>query len=282
VIWYQGHIISPDLLRIDVRDETFQHGLGLFETLRTWNGYPRLLEQHLDRMQRSARALELNLTGGQLPDVHAVRALVEANCPVAGGPDEDVRIRITMTGGAPAPEPGQKRSIVWMESGLLTPAGSNGGAIVKRTMLVAADDPLVRHKTLNYWRRRIAHAQALKDGASEVLCVTADGFVCEGARSNIFVVEGRRLITPTTDGPLLPGIMRRVVLDHAVRAGVEVLERRVGIDELAVADEAFLTNSGQGMLPICRLLDRELPAPGPVTHRLWSDVRRWLQSGDPM
>jgi branched-subunit amino acid aminotransferase/4-amino-4-deoxychorismate lyase len=281
VIWCQGEIIPADSLRIDVRDETFQHGLGLFETLRTWNGYPKLLGQHLDRMQRSARELDLNLISGQLPDVHAVLALVEANRPVTGGPQEDVRIRITMTGGAPAPEPGLKRSIVWVETGALAPVASDKGAIVKRKMSVAADDPLVRHKTLNYWRRRIAHAQALKEGASEVVCVTADGFVCEGARSNIFVVESRRLITPSTDCPLLPGVMRRVVLDHAARTGVEVQERPLAIDELEFAEEAFLTSSGQGMLPIHRLLDRDLSAPGPVTQRLWSNVRRWLESGEP-
>jgi branched-subunit amino acid aminotransferase/4-amino-4-deoxychorismate lyase len=281
VIWYQGEIIPADSLRIDVRDETFQHGLGLFETLRTWNGYPKLLGQHVDRMQRSARELDLNLTISQLPDVQAVLALVEANGPVTGGPQEDVRIRITMTGGAPAPEPGLKRSIVWMESGALAPVAADRGAIINRTMSVAADDPLVRHKTLNYWRRRLAHAQAVKEGASEVVCVTGDGFVCEGARSNIFVVWGRRLITPSTDGPLLPGVMRRVVLDHAARTGLKVLERRVAIDELGFAEEAFLTSSGQGILPIRRLLDRDLPAPGPVTQRLWSNVRRWLESGEP-
>ena len=75
-------------------------------------------------------------------------------------------------------------------------------------MQVAADDPLARHKTLNYWRKRIAQAQAKQAGSDDVLGLTADGLICETCRANVFLVEGRRLITPGLDGPLLPGVMR--------------------------------------------------------------------------
>src|SRR5438128_1858355 len=128
MIWFRGQIIAADALHIDILDRTFEHGLGLFETLRTWEGHPTLLPR-----------------------------------------------------------------------------------------------PLARHKTLNYWRKRIAYTQAVEEGADEVLCVTPDGLVWEGTRSNIFLIKGRRLLTPATDGPLLAGIMRRVVLDHAARLGLEVV-----------------------------------------------------------
>ncbi len=73
--------------------------------------------------------------------------------------------------------------------------------------------------------------------------------------------------------------MRRVVLEHAGRLGLTVFEGWVPIDALATADEAFLTSSVMGMLPVGRLLGRDLPAPGPVTQRLWSSVLPWLDSG---
>jgi branched-subunit amino acid aminotransferase/4-amino-4-deoxychorismate lyase len=103
--------------------------------------------------------------------------------------------------------------------------------------------------------------------------------ICEATRSNVFLVRDRRLLTPGTDGPLLPGIMRQVVIDHAVRIGLDVLEGPMPREVIAAADEAFLTNSGRGMLPVARLLDVDLPVPGPVTARLWSEVSSWLESG---
>src|SRR5262249_37751367 len=108
---------------------------------------------------------------------------------------------------------------------------------------------------------------------------TPENLICEASRSNVFLVRSRRLLTPGTGGPLLPGIMRRVVLDRAARLGLEVGEGPVPSAEIAKADEAFLTNSVRGMLPVARLLDAELPAPGPVTSQLWNDIVSWLESG---
>jgi branched-subunit amino acid aminotransferase/4-amino-4-deoxychorismate lyase len=69
------------------------------------------------------------------------------------------------------------------------------------------------------------------------------------------------------------------VLEHAERLGLEVQEGRVPMESLPTADEAFLTNSVAGMLPVSQLFRRELPAPGPVTQRLWSEILPWLESG---
>jgi branched-subunit amino acid aminotransferase/4-amino-4-deoxychorismate lyase len=279
MIWMEGRIIPPDALRIDARDETFQHGLGLFETLRTWKGHPTLLFRHLDRMRSSASKLNLWLDLDQLPDDRAVQKLVAASRATTTGPVADWRIRITLSGGRASVRPRLARSSLWMTAGILVPPSPNRAAVIKQTIQIAPDDPLARHKTLNYWRKRIARTKAFQEGADEVLCVTPDGLVCEGTGTNIFLVNGRRLITPSTDGPLLPGIMRQVVLDHARHVGLEVVEGRVPIAQFADADEAFLTNSVQGMLPIARLLDRDLPAPGSLTRELWNDILPWLESG---
>jgi branched-chain amino acid aminotransferase len=93
------------------------------------------------------------------------------------------------------------------------------------------------------------------------------------------LVEGRRLITPGLDGPLLPGVMRGLVLERARRLDIEVEEGPIVLERIDAADEAFLTNSVRGMVPITRLMDRELPAPGPMTKQLWAEILPWLQSG---
>src|SRR5262249_2264461 len=101
----------------------------------------------------------------------------------------------------------------------------------------------------------------------------------EGTRSNIFFVREGRLISPAAGGPLLDGIMRRVVIERARADGLEVVEETVTLSAIGSSDEAFLTNSVRGMLPVARLLSAELPAPGRVTRGLWARVLPWLNSG---
>jgi branched-subunit amino acid aminotransferase/4-amino-4-deoxychorismate lyase len=105
MIWVGGRIVPDDALRISALDRTFEHGLGLFETLRTWDGHATLLGRHLDRMADSARQLRLPLDPAALPDADAVAALLRAD-----GAAGDATLRITLTGGLS--EAGG--SVLWM------------------------------------------------------------------------------------------------------------------------------------------------------------------------
>ncbi len=281
MIWFRGEIVSYDALRVSVLDRTFEHGLGLFETLRTWNSHPTLLPRHRERMLQSAHELGLPIDPAQFPDTLAVSALVRANQESPGtGPAGDVRLRVTLSGGSSFPaQPGGQ---LWMTAGPLPSPIPDSGAVIKRSIHVTIDDPLARHKTLNYWGKRIAYEAAVAERTHEVLCVTSSGLLCEGTRSNLFVVAGGRLWTPSTDGPLLPGIMRRVVLEQAVRMGLENVEATLPLAQVATADEAFLTSSVRGVAPIAQLMNRQLVAPGPVTTELWTAILPWLESGGTM
>jgi branched-chain amino acid aminotransferase len=273
MIWVLGEIVPDDALRISVLDRTFEHGLGLFETFRTWNGFPTLLHRHLERLTHSARELGLPLESRQLPDPKAVLQLIEANV-ASLTPGQDVRLRLTLSGGILTTS--GSSSVLWMTAGPLPPPVRESGAIVTGSIQISADDRLSRHKTLNYWRKRIAHARALEAGADEVICLTPERLICEASRANVFLVERGRLSTPGLDGPLLPGIMRQVVLERAAEIGLDVEEGPLPIERLFSSEEAFLTSSLRGILPIARLMERTMPAPGIVTTRLRDDVLPWL------
>ncbi len=277
MLWARGGLVSDDSLTVGVRDRTFEHGLGLFETFRTWKGHPTLLGRHLERMKNSARELGLPLENDQLPNAQAVAALVEASRDTLS-PGEDARLRITLSGGLATSPPGA--SVVWMSAGPLPAQVGRGGAIITQAIEVPADDPLARHKTLNYWRKRIAHDRALEAGGDDVLCLTHEGRICEASRSNIFLVRDGRLETPAADGPLLPGIMRGVVLEFARRMGMEVVEESLPIERITAADEAFLTNSVRGIVPIARLMGVEFAAPGRVTLQLCDEIRARLSQDE--
>lgn len=279
MLWARGELVHDNSLSVSVLDRTFEHGLGLFETFRTWNGHPTLLDRHVARLKASARALGLPLEPRELPDSQAVALLVAASRDIVPA-GQDARVRITLSGGlANTPSSG---SLLWMTAGPLPAPHPQPGVVVSKSFVVAVDDPLTRHKTLNYWRRRIAYADAIAAGSDEVMCVTHGGLICEATRSNIFLVEDGRLYTPSLEGPLLAGVMRRLVLEMAGQAGLEVEEVSLQVERIRSADEAFLTNSVRGILPIAQLTGAELRAPGPITRQLWEHVLPWLETGGRM
>jgi branched-subunit amino acid aminotransferase/4-amino-4-deoxychorismate lyase len=271
MIWVGGRVVPDDDLKISVLDRTFEHGLGLFETLRTWNGHPTLLDRHLARLTLSAQELGLPLDPAALPDAAAVASLLRAD-----GIGGDGMLRITLSGGLS--EAGG--SVLWMRSSPLPPPTRPGGVnVLLGDIPLVCDHLLSRHKTLNYWLKRQAMEWVQAFGADEALLATADGRIWEGSRTNLFLVRGGTLVTPGRGGPVLSGIMRSLVLERAEGEGITTIERDVTIDGLDEAEEVFLTNAVRGVIPVGWALGRSLEAPGPVTDRLWSAVSAWLERG---
>jgi branched-subunit amino acid aminotransferase/4-amino-4-deoxychorismate lyase len=230
-----------------------------------------LLPRHLARFTRSARELRLPIDPAALPDLQAVAALIEADRR-----EGDALLRLTLSGGRSEAD----GSTLWMRSGPLPPPPRPGGAVLGPPGLtVAESDPLARHKTRNYWAKRIALERMHALGYDETLIQSPDGAVWEGARTNLFVVRGATLATPCLGGPVLPGVMRSVVLERAERLGVRVEQGRLSLAVLDQADEVFLTNSVRGIVPVVRFGERTLNAPGPLTRRLWDEILPWLNSG---
>lgn len=268
MIWVAGRIVADEALAVNVLDRTFEHGLGLFETFRTWGGRAPLLDRHLARMRRSAEALGVPLGSVVMPDAAAVAALVEAE-----GMGGDLLVRVTLTGGL-GPAAG---ATLWMRAAPLPPPTRPGGAVVGLGQWrVLDDDPLARHKALNYWSRRLAYESARSAGLDEVLSTTPEGVVWEGSRTNVFLVRGGTLTTPCLDGPLVPGVMRGLVCELAGALPLTVVETGdLRQKDLTEADELFLTNSVRGIVPVSRLVvsgpagaARDWDAPGPWTRRL--------------
>ena len=232
-VWHAGRIVDATTLHVPVVDRVFEHGLGLFETFRTWEGVPTFLPRHLARMQASADTLGIPLDPDTLPDRGAVAALL-----LAEGFTTDAMLRITLTGGA------GEASTLWMRAAPLPPPSRPGGAsVVMCPWTTSEGDPLARHKTLNYWMRRLAFDDARARGADESLISTPDGRIWEGSRTNLFVVYGDRLVTPPLSGPIIPGVMRAAIITAAGELGLAIEECPIEPGELTGADEVFLTNS---------------------------------------
>jgi branched-subunit amino acid aminotransferase/4-amino-4-deoxychorismate lyase len=270
VIWVRGAIVADDALAVSVLDRTFEHGIGLFETFRTWNGHVTLLQRHLDRLRASARVLGLPLDPAALPDEEAVRALGHAD-----GHAADARFRITLSGGVSA----TAGSTLWMRS---FPLGHDlfEEGLVLGPVRPARTDPLAVHKTLNYWPNRRMFEDARADGFDECVTLTPDGNLWECSRSNLFAVVDGEVLTPPCDGKVLPGIMRALILEQGCLLGLPIREAPLGLmDATFRPDEVFLTNAVRGIMPVRKWGEARFPAPGPMARRLWDEIRAWLESG---
>lgn len=269
MIWTRGTIIADDALRISVLDRALEHGLGLFETLRTWNGRPALLPRHLERLKRSADELRIPLDSRDLPTADDVRALMAAdNHP------GDATLRITLSGGISETED----STLWMKSTPLPPPPPPEGYRLGPTA-PARSDKLAGYKSLNYWPYRLAYQRALGDGFDECLMVDPKGNVLEGSRTSVFFVVGGRLVTPPADGRIVPGIMRGLVIERARALGIAVEEASLtGLEAGERAEELFLTNAVRGIIPVGRWGEAVFPARGEITEKLRDDLAAWLET----
>jgi branched-subunit amino acid aminotransferase/4-amino-4-deoxychorismate lyase len=274
MIWVAGRIVRDRKLKVSALDRTFEHGLGLFETLRTWDGRAVLLERHMARLSRSASELGLPLGPAALPDASAVAKLLRAD-RVRG----DVVLRITLTGGLP--ESG--KSTLWMRTAPLPPPRTNGVYITFEEWEVSRGDPIARHKALNYWSRRLAFEHASQSDYDEILSHTGDGLYWEGSRTNLFIVKDGELLTPSRDGPIVPGVMREVVLGRAVDLSMTVRQTNgLSFEAIQGADEVFLTNAVRGIIPVAEATPcGSWPAPGPWTEKLRTRVSDWIDQGGP-
>ncbi|WP_422930805.1 aminotransferase class IV [Singulisphaera sp. PoT] len=270
MIWYRGRILADDALSIGVADRTFEHGLGLFETLRTYQGHPALLDRHKARMEQSAHELGLHFRDKDFPKAEDVAELSRAN-----GHAGDTLLRITLSGGIP----GSEESQLWLRQSVLPPPNRAGGALVDfGSWYVVRDDKLARHKTLNYWARRLANQSALDAGFDELLSMTPDGNLWEGSRTSLFFIKAETLFTATSDGPIVPGIMRAFASELAGEIGLGTCELKgIPWQMLSEAEEVFLTNSVRGIIPVARVRDRAWRAPGDWTLRLQNSLMEHLE-----
>jgi branched-subunit amino acid aminotransferase/4-amino-4-deoxychorismate lyase len=195
----------------------------------------------------------------------------------ANGIDEEGYLRLVLTRGVGPRswEPQGYRSpnvIIYAARGRLYPPQEyeRGWQAIVSSYRQDQLSLLCRLKTLNFLPRVLARREARARGADEALHLNLLGHVAEGTTTNVFLVRGGQVITPDVASGLLPGITRAAVLALAAQRDISVVERPVGLEELRQAEEAFLTSSLLGIMPLVALEGRPIGCgrPGPVTRQL--------------
>jgi branched-chain amino acid aminotransferase len=233
---------------LPVTDSGLLYGAGLFETMRSHNGVVFRLEDHLDRLLRSASALSINHAYDKPRLNEAVYAVLKANGLT------DARLRMTLTNGPLSETADEPNPTLLITATLLklypVEHYERGVRVVLCPYRQNTTDPIGGHKTTNYYPRLLALTLARRQGAAEALWFTEDNRLAEGSVSNVFLVKGSVLHTPAVSTPVLPGIARRTICEIAEREGIELAEKDLTVDDLLAADEVFLTNVIMEALPV--------------------------------
>jgi len=263
MIWIDGQLVDASSAGLPLQDAALEHGVGLFETMRAVGGVVPLLDRHLARLKRSAVALGLAVDRARLPGGGEIGSFLESISA------RTCVVRLTLSGGVGVGAP-----CCWV-IGRELPAISPSGIRVAGRFTLAFDDELARHKTLNHWRRRRLMETARACGADEQIGVTPDGRIWEAIWANFFVVRGGAVLTPTLRGPVLPGVMRGLVIERAAACAIDVIE--CDLHDLD-GEEVFVTNAVRGVVPVRFCEGRELAAPGPITSLLQREIEAWLET----
>jgi branched-subunit amino acid aminotransferase/4-amino-4-deoxychorismate lyase len=294
-VWVDGRVLPADAPHLSAFDRGFQLGDAIFETLRARGGTPTELDEHLERLRRSADGLAIELPADAATRIAAgIADLLEAEG--LGGPDGDASIRITVSRGA------------WMGRGLLPGDGEvldatvviqawpvlppppghleDGIAVIASSIRRDPLSPIAALKTTSRADYVFARLEARRAGADDAVFLTTSGLVSEATTANIFVVRSAadgavELATPALDCAILPGTTRSWLLRWATEVGLRPVEGWLTIHDLAGAAEAFLSSSVAGVLPVTRLEGRPIGAgrPGPWTLRAHADRERFIREG---
>jgi 4-amino-4-deoxychorismate lyase len=268
---------------VDPFDLALVRGEAVFEALRTYGGRPFRLDAHLERLAASARAIELELPGG-LEDL-AARAIETAG----GG---DLVLRLICTKGREGARAGSDGGPVAFAICTDVPASleEERRRGLRLILLTTAADPLLRAaspwllagvKTISYATNMAAQRTARSRGADDAVLVGLGGELLEAPTATLWWRTGQTLHTPSLDLGILAGITRAVLLDLAPTFGLKVLEGVFTAEDLAAADEAFLSSSTRELMPVVEVDGAPVATghPGPTTTDLHSALRHLATAG---
>jgi len=271
LVWLNGRFVPAQRARVSALDRGLLHGDGLYETWRTYEGWPFAVAAHLARLGRAARLLGLPAPGPAPRWTRRSSALVRRN----GFADAAVRLTITRgdAGDMLVPTRRTRPTVLLTVRALpedLARQQRDGIRVILLPFPRDAGPPWGGFKLLGHVSAIVGRQLALRRRAGEALYVTPDGSLTEGTTSNLFVVEDGVVKTPPLTSGVLPGVTRSLVCSLARRAGARVSETPLTGRHLARAAEAFVTASTIEIVPVVRVGGRPIGrgVPGPITRLL--------------
>ena len=280
-----GELLPRDQAKVSVFDSSVQGGDAVWEGLRVYNGRIFALDDHLDRLFDSAKAMAFT----QLPTREEVKEAIFATLK-ANGMRDGAHIRLTLTRGKKItsgmnPQLNQSGPCLIVLAEWKPPVYDANGirlitASIRRNSPQCIDSKIHHNNLIN---NILAKIEANVAGVDDAVMLDLNGFVSETNATNIFLVKHEILLTPHADS-CLPGITRRKVIQIGREAGLTVIERNISISEMYVADEMFTTGTMGELSPVLEVDGRVIGAGiGPITSELQRRYAEYTaQEGEPL
>jgi len=276
LIWYDGKMVPWREATTHVLTHTLHYGMGVFEGVRAYKTDRGTaifrLQEHTDRLFRSAHILGMKLPFDKATIFEAQRAAVRENNlesgylrPMAfygseamGIAAKNLSVHVIVAAWPWGAYLGKEA----LEKGIRVKTSSFSRHHVNVTMCKAKANG-------NYINSILAQQEAARDGYEEALLLDVDGFVAEGSGENVFIIRNGTLYTPDLTSAL-EGITRDTIVQLANEIGLPVIEKRITRDEVYCADEAFFTGTAAEVTPIREVDNRTIGegTRGPITTRL--------------
>jgi branched-chain amino acid aminotransferase len=277
-IWMDGELVPWEDAKVHILTHTLHYGCGVFEGIRA---YPTArgpavfrLTDHIVRLFNSAKIFMIDVPFTPEQIIEATKETVRVN----GLPECYIRPIVYLGYGEmglnPLPSPVNVSIAVWPWGSYLGDEGVQHGVRMKISSWQRHDPnamPPAAKGTGMYINSSMAKIEALKAGYDEAILLSPQGYVSECTGENIFVVQGRRVVTPpTSESGALAGITQDSVKTIATDLGYEYVTEALIRTDLYTADEAFLTGTAAEVVPIREVDDRPVGTgrPGPVTKQI--------------
>ena len=271
IVCLNGKFVPSDKARISVFDKGLQYGDGVFETMRAYRGRIFLFEEHMERLANGARILRITPPKAEFLEKKALRVLKENNLL-----SSDAYLKIMLTAG----HNGKKPALIIVSRKLdvkgISLTQENG---VTAITLRGWTNPFGAIKSLSYMRSVLGKIEADNQGAFEAIFTSPEGYILEGASTNVFLIKNGCLKTPKTgkstpdDSAILQGVTRNAVIRLARDKGLRVKETRLSVKDLETCDEAFVTNSVTEITPLKKVDSINIKT-GPVTALLLAAYKK--------
>lgn len=286
-IYIDGKFYSERDAKVSVFDHGLLYGDGVFEGIRAYHGRVFKLQEHIDRLYYSAKAILLTIP---LAPTEMSRVVLET-CRKSKIRDGYIRLVVTRGVGNLGLNPVncKKPSVICIADKIQVypmetyERGISIVTVATTRNLVGALNPAI--KSLNYLNNILAKIEANNAGAEDGILLNAEGFVAECTVQNIFVVKNKKLFTPPLSAGALYGITRGTVMELAQQAGWPVSEPNLTRYDLYCADECFATGTGAEIMPITKIDGRVIGngKPGEVTRKLKEHYHALTKtSGEPI
>ncbi len=249
IIFLNGKFMPVKEASLSILTPGFLYGWGVFETMRACNNKIVYFAGHLKRIKESAKLLDIKCPYLESRMKVIIQKTIKLNS------FKDAYVRLTLWKNKKGAD-----ALVVVKKYEPYPASKykEGFRALVSSLRQNEASLIAQLKTTNYLLYRLAYKQAIEKGFDEALILNHKGYITEGARSNLFFARDKELFTPSLKCGCLDGITRKAAFDLAKRYKIKVFEGNFTVEDLINSDEAFLTNSLMGIMPLASVESRRI------------------------